>query len=401
MNKGKVTVGMSGGVDSSVAAALLLEEGYQVEGVFMKNWSPATLQGLTDCPWEADLEDAQGVAAQLGIPFHSVNFEKEYQEKVLSYFFAEYERGRTPNPDILCNKEIKFRVFLERALAEGAAAIATGHYARLAPGETGPELHRGIDGRKDQSYFLYSLGREALSQALFPIGTMQKEEVRKLATKLSLRTAAKPDSQGICFIGHLDVRSFLQDKLGVRRGRTYLLAASEGHSLVQRVQHALPVGEHGGSMYYTQGQRAGAIVDNGLIADLLQNRAIPVLYVVGSRQGDNALFVSPYHDDPALYSSILELESMAVTGVGDASGDQLISTIDTIKNLTNLAVQTRYQQSPTAITSVEVLPTGAVRLVASSPIWAVTPGQSAVIYQGSKVIGGGVICRTEQTILFE
>ncbi|HRP36651.1 MAG TPA: tRNA 2-thiouridine(34) synthase MnmA, partial [Candidatus Dojkabacteria bacterium] len=207
----KITVALSGGVDSAVSAAILLEQGYDVTGIFMKNWSGADFSVNSDCPWEQDQQDAEDVCKTLGIPFKSVNFEKQYRDIVVQYFFDEYSKGRTPNPDVLCNKEIKFKLFLQYATESGAELIATGHYARITHDENGFKLLKGIDNNKDQSYFLHRLNQEQLSKSLFPIGELQKSEVRKLAEKYKLPNAKKKDSQGICFIGKIDVQDFLRE----------------------------------------------------------------------------------------------------------------------------------------------------------------------------------------------
>lgn len=239
-----VVVGMSGGVDSSVTAALLKEQGYSVIGVFMKNWSEDF--GDYGCTWAEDAEDARKVAQVLDIPFYVWNFEKEYKEKVVEYFLNEYTAGRTPNPDILCNSEIKFKVFLEKALALGADYVATGHYARVKEvkdndGQTEFQLLKGIDPAKDQSYFLYRLTQKQLSRVLFPIGEFEKSHVRELARKFNLPTHAKKDSQGICFIGKIDVREFLMEKIKAKSGE---IVTTTGQV----------IGRHTGLPYYTIGQ---------------------------------------------------------------------------------------------------------------------------------------------------
>jgi len=216
--KKKVFVGLSGGVDSAVSAYLLKEQGYDVTGVYMKNWSGDEFGIQADCPWEEDQKDAEAVCKHLGIPFRSLNFEKQYREKVVEYFFSEYEKGRTPNPDVMCNKEIKFKLFLEKAMDEGADFIATGHYARKLEVDGVNKMLKGVDSNKDQTYFLYNLTQSQLDKVLFPVGEIEKPEVRRIAEKAGLPNAKKPDSQGICFIGEINVLKFLMSKIPVKEG---------------------------------------------------------------------------------------------------------------------------------------------------------------------------------------
>lgn len=387
----KVVVGMSGGVDSSVAAALLKEQGHEVEGVFMKNWSPNTFQSLTDCPWEQDQADAEAVCQHLGIPFRSVNFETEYKEQVVDYFLREYEAGRTPNPDVMCNREIKFKVFLEKARELGAEAIATGHYARQWSGE----LHRGKDEHKDQSYFLYALNAEQLGSALFPLGELTKPEVREKAAALGLPTATKKDSQGICFIGHLDLKKFLMEQIGARPGRTYLLPPYEPErSFAERVKRALVVGEHRGSIFYTVGERAGEAIDNGVLRSYTHQADTKPVYVVATEAKSNRLYVSLDRQDHDLQATSILLESWQTTGGSADLG--VVSTLDVLAKNDSLSVQARYQQVPVAVKEVRV-EQGTIR-IESDPLWAVAPGQSLVFYEGDRVWGGGVVCSTEHTI---
>lgn len=357
----------------------------------MKNWSPNTLQSLTDCPWEQDQADAEAVCNHLGIPFRSINFEDEYKALVVDYFLGEYESGRTPNPDIMCNKEIKFRVFLDKAKELGADFIATGHYARQWSGE----LHRGMDMGKDQSYFLYALDESQLSQALFPVGELKKPQVREKAAALGLPTATKKDSQGICFIGHLDLKKFLMEQMGARPGRAYLLPDyDENRSFADRVKRALVVGEHRGSIFYTIGERAGEAIDNGVLRTYTQNADTKPVYVVATEANKNHLYVSLDRSDPDLSTTSILLESSQVTGKdADVS---LVSTIELLVEKGIITVQGRYQQAPVAVRRI-CDEAGKVR-VETDPLWAVAPGQSLVFYEGDRVWGGGVVCSTEHTI---
>jgi tRNA-uridine 2-sulfurtransferase len=390
----KIIVGMSGGVDSSVAAALLLEQGHQVEGVFMKNWSPDTIQSLSDCPWEQDLADAERVCQQLGIPFRSVNFEREYKERVVDYFLAEYAAGRTPNPDILCNSEIKFKAFLDFALEQGADGIATGHYARVISGDS-PVLQRGADAGKDQSYFLYGLDQRQLAHAYFPVGELEKAAVRQKAQSLNLINAAKKDSQGICFIGHIDLKKFLLEAIGARPGTTYLLPEPrEDEPFSERFLRALVVGEHRGSIFYTVGERAGDAIDNGTLRYYLGNTTIPPVYVVATEASNNRLYVSIDPRDKHLFSTQMVLESWHTTG--SESDMSVVATVESLAHEGKIVAQARYQQQPVAVHSMRQTAKGIELL--TDPLRAVATGQSLVLYEGDRVWGGGVICATEHLI---
>lgn len=380
--KQKVIVAMSGGVDSSVAAALLKEQGYAVEGIFMKNWSPDTIQSLTDCPWEQDLVDAEAVCKVLDIPFRSVNFEREYKEKVVDYFLAEYAAGRTPNPDIMCNKEIKFRVFLDQAKELGADYIATGHYVRKVDGK----LWRGTGAKKDQSYFLYTLDDEQLSRSLFPVGDLPKSEVRRLAEQYALPTATKKDSQGICFIGHIDLKKFLMEQISAKSGSVYLLA--EGETLKERMERATIMGKHHGSMFYTVGERMGAVVDNRLYAILTGRTDVPTTYLVIADAKRNRLYVTDQHDDKHLWTRGVYLDGYISTGRGTVEDMQL--TVDVLQDR-GLSCQIRYQQKPVPVDTI-LVEGGRIKVETAEPVWAAAAGQSLVLYEGDAVVGGGVIC---------
>jgi tRNA-specific 2-thiouridylase len=369
----KVFVGMSGGVDSSVAAALLKEQGYDVTGVYMKNWSQ-DLPGFT-CPWRQDYQDAKRVAVQLGIPFKMYDFEKEYRQKVVDYMVAGYQAGITPNPDIMCNQEVKFKLFLETALEDGADMIATGHYSRIADDfarnkepETGNRamLLKGIDENKDQSYFLYRVSEEALGKSLMPIGELTKPEVRKLAKKLGLATAEKKDSQGICFVGKVGIKDFLLTELG-----------EQPHGAIVD-QYGHRIGEHDGALFYTIGQRHGLNVGGGL-----------PYYVVGKDMDKNEVYVTTDLQDGKLWSKELELTGLhwingglGYKGPGIAGGTGRPAS-------GALQVRTRYR-APLAGCRITVDGDRATLELADA-VRAVTPGQSAVIYSGERVLGGGIV----------
>ncbi|TKJ90540.1 tRNA 2-thiouridine(34) synthase MnmA [Paenibacillus sp. PK4536] len=354
----RVVVGMSGGVDSSVTALLLKQQGYDVIGIFMKNWDDTDEFG--HCTAEEDSEDVRRVCEQIGIPYYTVNFEKEYFDKVFTYFLDEYKRGRTPNPDVMCNREIKFGEFLNKAMDLGADYVATGHYARVIEKDGVFQLLRGIDNGKDQTYFLNALNQKQLSKTMFPIGHLPKPEVRRIAEEAGLYTAKKKDSTGVCFIGERNFREFLSGYLPAKSGKMIDIATGEVK------------GDHDGLMYYTLGQRQGLGIGgsgNGnpwFVADkdLDQN----ILYVV---QGDQ---------HPSLYSTGLVASVMNwIDGSEHAVGSTL-----------HCVAKFRYRQPDQGVT-LTWQADGNVHVQFDEPQKAITPGQAVVFYDGELCLGGGTI----------
>lgn len=354
----RVVVGMSGGVDSSVTALLLKQQGYDVIGIFMKNWDDTDEFG--HCTAEEDSEDVRRVCEQIGIPYYTVNFEKEYFDKVFTYFLDEYKRGRTPNPDVMCNREIKFGEFLNKAMDLGADYVATGHYARVIEKDGVFQLLRGIDNGKDQTYFLNALNQKQLSKTMFPIGHLPKPEVRRIAEEAGLYTAKKKDSTGVCFIGERNFREFLSGYLPAKSGKMVDIATGEVK------------GDHDGLMYYTLGQRQGLGIGgsgNGnpwFVADkdLDQN----ILYVV---QGDQ---------HPSLYSTGLIASVMNwIDGSEHAPGTTL-----------HCVAKFRYRQPDQGVT-LTWQADGNVHVQFDEPQKAITPGQAVVFYDGELCLGGGTI----------
>lgn len=354
----KVIVGMSGGVDSSVSAYLLQQQGYQVEGLFMKNWEE---DDDTDyCTAAADLADAQAVCDKLGIYLHKINFAAEYWDNVFEHFLSEYKAGRTPNPDILCNKEIKFKAFLEYAAEDlGADFIATGHYVRRGERQGKAQLWRGLDNNKDQSYFLYTLSHQQLAQSLFPVGDIDKPVVRAIAEELDLITAKKKDSTGICFIGERKFKDFLARFLPAQLGD------------IRTVDGEI-IGRHDGLMYHTLGQRKGLGIGG------LKNAGEQAWYVVDKDVANNQLIVAQGADHPALYAKGLIA--------------QQLHWVDRtpLSQPLRCTVKTRYRQTDIACT-IEPLTADRLQVLFDEPQVAVTPGQSAVFYLGEVCLGGGII----------
>lgn len=355
----KVIVGMSGGVDSSVSAWLLLQQGYQVEGLFMKNWEEDDNDEY--CAAADDMADAQAVCDKLGIVLHKVNFAAEYWDNVFEYFLEEYKAGRTPNPDIMCNKEIKFKAFLEFAAeALGADYIATGHYVRRRYQDGHWQMLRGLDNNKDQSYFLYTLAEQHIAQTLFPVGELEKPAVRAIAEQQGLITHDKKDSTGICFIGERKFKDFLQQYLPAQPGD--IISIDDGKV----------IGRHEGLMYHTLGQRKGLGIGG------LRDGGDDPWYVVGKDLINNHLHVAQGHDHPALLSSGLIASQLHWV---DRTGPQ---------QAMRLTVKTRYRQTDIPCEATPQAD-GSIRVVFDSPQKAVTPGQSAVFYLNEVCLGGGII----------
>ena len=356
----KVIVGLSGGVDSSVAALLLKQQGYQVEALFMKNWDERGADG--GCLWEADVEDAIRVSETLDIPLNTVDLSQTYWDQVFSSFLAEYASGRTPNPDILCNQEVKFKAFMEHALELGADIIATGHYARVANGGGRYELMKASDTNKDQSYFLCRLNQYQLAHTLFPIGALRKPHIRKMAAEAGLVTHDKKDSTGICFIGERPFREFLGQYLPAANGAI-------------RTTSGDVIGTHPGIQFYTLGQRKGLGIGG------VKGSGDGPWYVVAKERASNELIVARDRDHPLLYSNELTAASLHWIAHEAPSLPR------------RCHAKTRYRQ-PDQECLVEQSGADMVRVRFSQPQWAVTPGQYVVFYDGDVCLGGGVIEET-------
>lgn len=358
MTKPRVVVGMSGGVDSSVTALLLKEQGYEVIGIFMKNWDDTDEFGY--CTATEDYKDVQAVAQQIGIPYYSVNFEKEYWDKVFQYFLDEYKKGRTPNPDVMCNKEIKFKAFLDYAMDLGADYVATGHYAQVKRDEDGTvHMLRGVDDNKDQTYFLNQLSQEQLAKVLFPLGGMQKSEVRRIAEMAGLKTAKKKDSTGICFIGEKNFKEFLSNYLPAVSGNMLTLDGKK-------------MGEHAGLMYYTIGQRKGLGIGGGGESD-------EPWFVIGKDLASNTLYVGQGYHHEMLYADHLDASDIHFTQDGK------------MPQSFQCTAKFRYRQKDVPVTVRLNEDQTAATIVFDEPVRAITPGQAVVFYDGMECLGGGTI----------
>ncbi len=360
-SKTRVVVGMSGGVDSSVSALLLKQQGYDVVGVFMKNWDESDDSGV--CTATEDYEDVKKVADKIGIPYYAINFEKEYWERVFQYFLGEYKKGRTPNPDVMCNKEIKFKSFLDFAMKLDADYIAMGHYAKTYKDDRGiVHMMRPKDGNKDQTYFLSQLSQKQLSKVIFPLADLTKPQVRTIAEKYGLATAKKKDSTGICFIGERNFNKFLSEFLPAKAGE---MVTPDGKV----------VGQHAGLMYYTIGQRSGLGLGS-------TKESTAPWFVVGKDLKNNRLIVEQGYDSDLLYSDQLVASGMSFfTGQPDHDFDL------------HCSAKFRYRQPDVGVTLHYHAKDNTATIDFDEPARAVTPGQALVLYHGEECLGGGTIDR--------
>lgn len=392
----RVVVGLSGGVDSSVAAYLLQQQGYEVIGLFMKNWHDDSVTISNECPWLEDSNDALLVAEKLGIPFQTVDLSEQYKERIVDYMFNEYEKGRTPNPDVLCNREIKFDVFMKIALSLGADYVATGHYCRRGViQENGQEVYRllaGVDGNKDQSYFLCQLSQEQLSKALFPIGELTKPQVREIAAEMELVTAEKKDSQGLCFIGKVRLPEFLQQQLQPKEGIIYEVNAEaetyhaekpqfasvkeqlafEAKNISYKPEMGKMVGRHQGAHYYTIGQRKGLNVGG----------TKEPLFIIATDVASNAIYTGQGHNHPGLFRKALYIQQPEVHWVRE---DMALKNGETME----VMVRIRYRQ-PLQKATLHQFEDG-MYIAFDQPQSAITEGQFAAWHIGEELVGSGVI----------
>ena len=392
MKKKRVVVGLSGGVDSSVAAHLLVEQGYEVIGLFMKNWHDESVTISSECPWLEDSYDAMLVAEKLGIPFQTVDLSREYKTRIVDYMFAEYERGRTPNPDVLCNREIKFDLFLKIALSLNADYVATGHYCQkntiTSQDKTIHQLLSGADINKDQSYFLCQLTQEQLAHALFPIGHLQKSEVRKIAKAQGFVTADKRDSQGLCFVGKVRLPDFLQQQLKPKEGK--IIAIDENHEKFKNIPSSnaplaeqalklnyaaidgVEVGAHRGAYYFTIGQRKGLAVGG----------TVDPLFVIDTDVNENVLYVGEGKNHPGLFRKVLKVAPKEVHWVRE---DLTLKAGEFLK----VEARIRYRQ-PLQKATIHALESGYF-VSFDQPQSAITSGQFVAWYQKKELLGSGVI----------
>ena len=382
-----VVVGLSGGVDSSVAAHLLIEKGYNVIGLFMRNWNDESVLIDNECPWIEDSNDALEVAELLGIPFQVLDFSKEYKERIVDYMFKEYKNGRTPNPDVLCNREVKFDLFLKKAIEIGADFVATGHYCRKETinvnGQTIHRLLAGKDKNKDQSYFLCQVRQQQLSKALFPIGDLQKKEVREIAKKIGLNTADKKDSQGLCFIGKVKLPVFLEQQLEPKQGR--VIEIDSQHSTFKNIEekdHFMPykldenmgkeIGTHNGAHYYTIGQRKGLNIGG---------TPLP-LFIIGTDTINNIIYVGQGENHPGLYRMGLSVNKNQSHWIRN---DYRIK----IEETQQYDCRIRYRQD---LTKVKISVDENQLLFSFSELQrGIAPGQFVAWYKNDELIGSGVI----------
>ncbi|WP_396154870.1 tRNA 2-thiouridine(34) synthase MnmA [Flavobacterium macrobrachii] len=392
----RVVVGLSGGVDSSVAAYLLKEQGYEVIGLFMKNWHDDSVTISNECPWLEDSNDALLVAEKLGIPFQTVDLSEQYKEKIVDYMFSEYEKGRTPNPDVLCNREIKFDVFMKIALSLGADFVATGHYCRKGTIEKdGNEVYQllaGIDGNKDQSYFLCQLSQEQLSKALFPIGELTKPQVREIASKLDLITAEKRDSQGLCFIGKVRLPEFLQQKLQPKEGLIYEINADntiynqevplfdsleeklafEANGISYLPENGKVVGKHQGAHYFTIGQRKGLNVGGTKEA----------LFIIATDVKSNIIYTGQGANHPGLFKKTLKVLPSEIHWIRE---DLALKNGETLEVMARI----RYRQELQKATLHQF--ESGLYVSFEQPQSAITEGQFVAWNIGDELVGSGVI----------
>ena len=397
MKKTKVVVALSGGVDSSVAAFLLKEQGYDLIGLFMKNWHDESVTISDECPWLEDSNDAMLVAEKLNIPFQVVDLSKDYKEKIIDYMFEEYSKGNTPNPDILCNREIKFDVFMDIALSLGADYVATGHYSRIkikniSGNKTKYELHSGRDQTKDQSYFLCQLNQEQLNKIIFPIGDLMKTEVREIAKKNKLVTAEKKDSQGLCFVGKVSLPDFLQQKLKKKKGNvieipsdsklydntsSFINENERMKSLSDQIVYSLSdgkiIGNHNGAHYFTIGQRKGLAIGG------YKNP----LFVISTNTQTNEIFVGEGKNHPGLNKKALKVKLSELNWVNDDFNSENIGDL-------KLKARIRYRQKLQKISIHKHLDFLYVEFDDFQS--AITQGQFLAIYDNSQLIASGVIC---------
>jgi tRNA-specific 2-thiouridylase len=392
----RVVVGLSGGVDSSVAAYLLKEQGYEVIGLFMKNWHDDSVTISNECPWLEDSNDALLVAEKLGIPFQTVDLSEQYKEKIVDYMFSEYEKGRTPNPDVLCNREIKFDVFMKIALSLGADFVATGHYCRKGTIEKdGNEVYQllaGIDGNKDQSYFLCQLSQEQLSKALFPIGELTKPQVREIASKLDLITAEKRDSQGLCFIGKVRLPEFLQQQLQPKEGLIYEINADntiynqevplfnsieeklafEANGISYLPENGKVVGKHQGAHYFTIGQRKGLNVGGTKEA----------LFIIATDVKSNIIYTGQGANHPGLFKKTLKVLPSEIHWIRE---DLVLKNGETLEVMARI----RYRQELQKATLHQF--ESGLYVSFEKPQSAITEGQFVAWNIGDELVGSGVI----------